>query len=120
MSDLREAVARAMCWAEGPECANPCCDGQCGDAETATDCYGKAANAALAAIEAAGFELRRKDVAYVTGKPTDHASTSPGPVNCNIRRRLQGEGYPRTCERCGLGPCPFFDNDGRSKLGPKP
>src|SRR5690606_34820630 len=46
---------------------------------------------------------------------TDHASTSPGPVNCQIRKRFQKEAYPRTCERCGLGPCPFFHNDGRSK-----
>ena len=47
---------------------------------------------------------------------TDHASTSPGPVNCQIRKRFQKEAYPRTCERCGLGPCPFFHDDGRSKL----
>ena len=114
MRDVRESMAVAICASVTgypPEiCRSP--------ARVAL--WLKHANAALAAIEAAGFELRRKDVAYVTGKPTDHASTSPGPVNCNIRRRLQGEGYPRTCERCGLGPCPFFDNDGRSKLGPKP
>ena len=114
MRDLREAIAASMC-----ESVMIYPRRTCEDPERVA-LWLKHADAALAAIEAAGFELRRKDVAYVTGKPTDHASTSPGPVNCNIRRRLQGEGYPRTCERCGLGPCPFFDNDGRSKLGPKP
>lgn len=49
-------------------------------------------------------------------KPTQHATTSPGPVNCNIRMRAQGEAYPRTCERCGLDVCPFFHSDGRSKI----
>lgn len=51
----------------------------------------------------------------VKRKATSHASTSPGPVNCQIRKRFQKEAYPRTCERCGLGPCPFFHTDGRSK-----
>lgn len=45
---------------------------------------------------------------------TAHASTSPGPVNCQSRLRFQGESYPLTCERCGLGPCPFFDQDGKA------
>lgn len=45
----------------------------------------------------------------------EHASTSPGPVNCNVRKRHQGEAYPRTCERCGLGPCPFFNDNGAKK-----
>lgn len=48
-------------------------------------------------------------------KQTVHASTSPGPVNCSIRLRHQGRVYPRTCERCGLGPCPFFHKDGTKK-----
>lgn len=49
-------------------------------------------------------------------KPTSHASTSPGPVNCNIRLRFQGaEIWPRTCARCGKGHCPFFNNDGSAK-----
>lgn len=43
-----------------------------------------------------------------------HASTSPGPVNCNAVLQAQGNAHPRTCERCGLGPCPFFDKDGNS------
>lgn len=47
---------------------------------------------------------------------TAHASTSPGPLNCSIRKRFQNMPYPRTCERCGLGPCPFFHNDGSVKL----
>lgn len=46
--------------------------------------------------------------------PTLHASTSPGPVNCNTVLRAQGKPMPRTCERCGLGPCPFFDESGNS------
>ena len=45
---------------------------------------------------------------------TDHASTSPGPVNCQVRLRAQGMPYPRTCERCGLGRCPFFGPDGKA------
>lgn len=48
-------------------------------------------------------------------KATSHASTSPGPVNCNIRLHYQGSMYPRTCERCGLGPCPFFNQDGSKR-----
>jgi hypothetical protein len=47
--------------------------------------------------------------------PTAHASTSPGPVNCSTRLRHQKAAYPRTCVRCGLGPCPFFNNDGTAK-----
>jgi hypothetical protein len=46
---------------------------------------------------------------------TKHASTSPGPVNCSTRLRLQNQKYPRTCVRCGLGQCPFFNNDGSAK-----
>lgn len=48
------------------------------------------------------------------------ARTSPGPVNCNVVRQAKGLAYPRTCERCGLGPCPFFDKNGRSPASPKP
>jgi len=32
----------------------------------------------------------------------------PGPVNCNRVLQLGTKPYPRTCERCGLGPCPFY------------
>lgn len=46
---------------------------------------------------------------------TAHASTSPGPVNCTQVLRAQGKTYPRTCGRCGLGPCPFFDKEGNAK-----
>lgn len=43
---------------------------------------------------------------------TAHASTSPGPVNCDVRKRFQSfAAYPRTCARCGVGPCPFFDEE---------
>lgn len=41
-----------------------------------------------------------------------HASTAPGPINCNTRLRFQNKAMPRTCARCGLGPCPFFTKDG--------
>lgn len=51
-------------------------------------------------------------------EPTSHASISPGPVNCSIRKRCQGEAYPRTCERCSLGPCPFFHGNGEAKRLP--
>lgn len=46
---------------------------------------------------------------------TKHATTSPGPINCNVRKFHQGSLHPRTCERCGLGPCPFFNEDGSAK-----
>jgi hypothetical protein len=59
-----------------------------------------------------GIDLAEKPGPY---KPTNLASTSPGPVNCSIRLRHQGKLYPRTCERCGLGPCPFFHKDGTAK-----
>jgi hypothetical protein len=46
----------------------------------------------------------------------EHASRSPGPVNCNIRLRLQVWPYPECkCERCNNGPCPFFHTDGAPK-----
>lgn len=45
-----------------------------------------------------------------------HASTALGPVNCSTRLRHQGLAYPRTCTRCGIGPCPFFSDDGASLL----
>jgi hypothetical protein len=36
----------------------------------------------------------------------------PGPVNCQHVLRREGKPYPRTCERCRLGPCPFYNRDG--------
>ena len=39
----------------------------------------------------------------------------PGPVNCTHVLRREGKAYPRTCERCRLGPCPFYNNDGSVK-----
>jgi hypothetical protein len=38
-----------------------------------------------------------------------------GPVNCTHVLRRTGKPYPRTCERCRLGPCPFYNNDGSAK-----
>lgn len=38
-----------------------------------------------------------------------------GPVNCTHVLRRQGKAYPRTCQRCGLGPCPFYNQDGSEK-----
>lgn len=32
-----------------------------------------------------------------------------GAVNCTYIIAAQGKAYPRTCQRCGLGPCPFSD-----------
>src|SRR5690606_9372230 len=46
---------------------------------------------------------------------TAHASTSPGPVNCQRRLMFQSKPYPRTCQRCGLAPCPFFEKDGSAR-----
>lgn len=54
--------------------------------------------------------------------PTLHASTSPGPVNCSVRKWWQGEPVPTRCERCGVGSgphtlanCPFFIADGSKR-----
>ena len=41
--------------------------------------------------------------------------TAKGPVNCNVVLRHQHKAMPRTCERCGLGPCPFYHNSGEPK-----
>jgi hypothetical protein len=41
-----------------------------------------------------------------------HARSSPGPVNCNIRLKFQNQPMPKICERCRSGPCPFFRKDG--------
>ncbi len=30
-----------------------------------------------------------------------------GAVNCTYVMAATGKAYPRTCQRCGLGPCPF-------------
>lgn len=43
------------------------------------------------------------------------ATVARGPINCSTWLRFQGKAYPRTCERCRLGPCPFFHDDGRNK-----
>lgn len=34
-----------------------------------------------------------------------------GPFNCNHIIRAQGKAYPRACNRCKLGPCPFYQDD---------
>lgn len=66
-----------------------------------------------------GGALDMHGIALVKRAPppaTAHASTSPGPVNCNIRLHFQNKGYPRSCERCGpTGTCPFFNGDGTAK-----
>lgn len=56
-----------------------------------------------------------------------HASRSPGPVNCNIRLRLQRQFFPTVCERCRGTTvkfenvlCPFFFSDGKPKPRRKP
>lgn len=62
------------------------------------------------------------------GSPSGDAASAPprkseetplGPVNCTHVLRRDGKPYPRTCERCHLGPCPFYRIDGRpaSPLG---
>lgn len=59
-----------------------------------------------------------KTVGETKPDPTLHARTSPGPINCNTRLRLQakaGDPIPKSCERCGLGPCPFFFVDGQRR-----
>ena len=32
-----------------------------------------------------------------------------GAVNCTYVMAAEGRPYPRTCQRCRLGPCPFTD-----------
>lgn len=49
--------------------------------------------------------------AEITAGPT----LPTGPVNCTHVLRREGKSYPRTCARCGLGPCPFYDKDGNPK-----
>jgi hypothetical protein len=49
---------------------------------------------------------------------TDHARTSPGPVNCKLRLGAQNEASPEVCERCGHNhtkSCPFFFVDGMTR-----
>jgi hypothetical protein len=52
--------------------------------------------------------------------PKDHARLSPGPFNCEVRYWFQTRNrryLPHLhglCERCGRGPCLFFDGDGNS------
>jgi hypothetical protein len=79
-----------------------------------TEARATAAEARVAVLEAEIDQLRIAGtiLAGALAKPTDHASTAPGPVNCNTILRNQGHAYPRTCERCKLGPCPFYDADG--------
>lgn len=37
------------------------------------------------------------------------AGQGRGTINCTYTLAAQGKAYPRTCDRCGLGPCPFQD-----------
>jgi hypothetical protein len=46
---------------------------------------------------------------------TEHGQDFGWSNHCSIWKRKQGQAYPRTCERCGLGPCPFFNSDGTKK-----
>lgn len=63
--------------------------------------------------EEQGLSLSVAEIA-ATGGPTPAAPKAepPGPVNCTHVLRREGRSYPRTCERCGLGPCPFYDKQG--------
>lgn len=68
------------------------------------------------AIEDILSPIRHADpVANTPRSVTDHASTSPGPINCRRRQIFQGKTYAKSCERCGLGPCPFFNEDGTTR-----
>lgn len=49
-------------------------------------------------------------------KKAVHARNSPGPIHCDILRHYQGQPTGVICGRCGLGACPFFNEDGSSKL----
>ena len=48
----------------------------------------------------------------VLAPPAERAP--PGPVNCTHVLRREGKAYPRTCARCGLGPCPFYAKEPQS------
>lgn len=65
---------------------------------------------------------------WTTARPWEGPETTPpptapfaakadGPTNCNIWRQAHpGTGpYPRTCERCKLGPCLFYNDDGSTR-----
>ena len=41
----------------------------------------------------------------------------PGPANCNmVRAHVERAFRGDACERCGKGPCPFYNEDGSSKI----
>lgn len=47
-----------------------------------------------------------------------HARTSPGPINCNLRLKMQGHEVESECERCdgtSAGDCLFFFVDGQAR-----
>jgi len=57
-------------------------------------------------------------IAYriIPANPSDTGKREPpGLVNCTHVLRRDGNAYPRTCARCGLGPCPFYNKDGTVK-----
>ena len=63
--------------------------------------------------------VTRANAMTMTEEPrpaSQHASASPGPINCNIRMHFQDEDEPLICQRCGLAPCPFFTEDGSPKI----
>lgn len=44
----------------------------------------------------------------LTGAKIENAR-GRGAVNCTYIIAAQNKPYPRTCQRCGLGPCAFTD-----------
>lgn len=86
------------------------------------------ADAAVVMVNRVGGELPIKTVAELmtvgSGSLRPAANPSPatyakGPVNCNTVLIAQDKTHPRTCARCGLGPCPFFDKHGFALPSPK-
>lgn len=80
--------------------------------------YYRMADALLTARRGGGDSSApsKRRVTIAPASDIDHASTSPGPLNCRTRAQFQGEALASDrCERCGVGPCPFFDETGKAR-----
>jgi hypothetical protein len=76
----------------------------------------------VAPIMAAALLEVADAIERATAAPSPEPAPKPQePVNCTHVLRAEGKAYPRTCQRCGLGPCPFYEKNGTPKnVGGKP